>query len=178
MVKLLTRRTKMINKIKIIAAISIVSLSFLGFFIPATVDAVTTQTPLTDADCKPLGVSKIGPFAGPPPTACKKNPADCPSGKFDPKDDSKCLPLGSSPVALKDNPIIGDLNLITNVLAALVGVVVVGTIILGGVQFAAAGDKAEAISAAKQRIINGLTALAAFLFIYAFLQWLIPGGVF
>lgn len=79
---------------------------------------------------------------------------------------------------LKKNPIVGNLNNIIDVLAGLVGVVVVGTIILGGIQYAMAGDKAEAVSAAKQRIINGLIALVAFLFIFAFLQWLIPGGAF
>lgn len=77
-----------------------------------------------------------------------------------------------------DNPIVKDLNIIVGFLSGLVGVVVVGVIILGGIQYAMAGDKAEAVSAAKKRIINGLTALIAFLFIFAFLQWLIPGGIF
>ena len=79
---------------------------------------------------------------------------------------------------LKQNPIIRDLQTIVNFLSAGVGVVVVGVIILGGIQYAAAGDKAEAVSAAKKRIINGLIALVAFLLTFAFLQWLIPGGVF
>lgn len=92
---------------------------------------------------------------------------NCAQFKNDP---TKCLN--------NSNPIVRNLNNIVNVLAGLVGVVVVGTIILGGVQYAMAGDKAEAVSAAKQRIINGLIALFAFIFIFAFLQWLVPGGVF
>jgi hypothetical protein len=79
---------------------------------------------------------------------------------------------------VKSNPIVKDLNSIVNVLSGLVGVVVVGVIILGGIQYSMAGDKAEAVSAAKKRITNGLIALLAFMFIFAFLQWLIPGGVF
>jgi|SRR3989344_6325840 len=79
---------------------------------------------------------------------------------------------------LKSNPIVSDLNTIIAFLSGLVGVVIVGVIILGGIQYATAGDKAEAVSAAKQRIINGLIALIAYLFIFAFLQWLIPGGIF
>ncbi len=79
---------------------------------------------------------------------------------------------------LQKNPIVKDLNTIVNFLSALVGVVVVGVIILGGIQFATAGDKAEAVSAAKTRIVNGVIALVAYLFIFAFLQWLIPGGLF
>lgn len=79
---------------------------------------------------------------------------------------------------LKENPIIKDLNIIVGFLSGLVGVVVVGTIIMGGIQYAAAGDKADAVSAAKKRIINGVIALVTFLFVFAFLQWLIPGGIF
>lgn len=172
----------MIPKIKTLSK-GFLAIVFLGMlFIPTHSSAADTLKP---SDCPGTGLSTVGPFKGPPPTACKKDPANCYGGKLniynsDPKqnDDTKCQPLGNGSGDITKNPIVGDLNLIVNVLAGLVGVVVVGTIILGGVQFAAAGDKAERVSAAKQRIINGLTALAAFLFVYAFLQWLIPGGTF
>lgn len=111
-----------------------------------------------------------------------KKAADCPSGKIDPTDNSKCLALGNgcdqTTGICSNNPIVKDLNDVVNVLSGLVGVAVVGAIILGGIQYAMAGDKAEAVSAAKKRIINGVIALVAFLFIFAFLQWLIPGGIF
>ncbi len=114
-------------------------------------------------------------------SVCVKLASDCPSGKVD---KNKCLPLGNGCVGktdqkcLQDNPIVKDLNTIVNFLSGLVGGVVVGVIILGGIQYSMAGDKAEAVSAAKKRITNGVLALVAFLFIFAFLQWLIPGGVF
>lgn len=79
---------------------------------------------------------------------------------------------------VKNNPIVHDLNVIVNILSALVGVVVTAVIVLGGVQYAMAGDSPDAVSKAKQRITNGLIALAAFLLIYGFLQWIVPGGVF
>lgn len=79
---------------------------------------------------------------------------------------------------LSKNPIVKDLNTIVNFLSAGVGIIVVIVIIIGGIQYAMAGDNAQAVSAAKQRIINGLIAILAFLFMFAFLQWLIPGGVF
>ncbi len=91
---------------------------------------------------------------------------------------NSCAGDTTSEACLQKNPIVKDLNIIVGFLSGLVGVVVVGVIIMGGIQYAAAGDKAEAVSAAKKRIINGLTALIAFLFIFAFLQWLIPGGIF
>lgn len=77
---------------------------------------------------------------------------------------------------LKNNQIVKDLNFIINFIATGVGIVVIGTIIVGGIQYSLAGDNATATGAAKQRIINGLIALVAFIFTYAFLQWLIPGG--
>jgi hypothetical protein len=77
-----------------------------------------------------------------------------------------------------NNPIIKDINLFVNILSGLIGIAVVGSIILGGIQYSLAGDNPQALSAAKGRIMNGLTALVAFIFTYAFLQWLIPGGVF
>lgn len=79
---------------------------------------------------------------------------------------------------LDQSPIVHDLQTIVDFLSALVGIVVIAVIILGGVQYSLAGDNATATGAAKTRITNGLVALAAFIFTFAFLQWLIPGGIF
>ncbi len=79
---------------------------------------------------------------------------------------------------LQNNPLVKDLQLIVNFLSAGVGVIVTGVIIVGGNQYMAAGDNPQGVVAAKQRIYNGLLALVAFIFMFAFLQWLIPGGVF
>lgn len=76
------------------------------------------------------------------------------------------------------NPIVKDLNLIVNFLSAGVGIIVVAVIIIGGIQYSMAGDNPQAVTAAKQRIFNGLIALATFILMAAFLQWLVPGGVF
>ena len=87
--------------------------------------------------------------------------------------------VGKSPEnCLSNQPFISDINAIVDVLTALVGVVVVGVIILGGIQYSAAGDNPQAVSAARKRITNGLIALIAFLLTAAFLQWVIPGGLF
>ncbi|HSX17875.1 MAG TPA: hypothetical protein VLE51_00785 [Candidatus Saccharimonadales bacterium] len=72
-----------------------------------------------------------------------------------------------------------DIQKFVDFLAIGVGVVVVGAIILGGIQYAASGDNPNGIQSAKQRITNALIALFAFIFVYAFIKWLIPGqGVF
>lgn len=79
---------------------------------------------------------------------------------------------------VQTDPITQDLQTIVNVLSAAVGLVIIGMIILGGIQYSMAGDNPQATAAAKQRIMNALIALFAYLFIFAFLQWIIPGGLF
>lgn len=80
--------------------------------------------------------------------------------------------------SLKNNPIVNDIQVVVNFLSAGVGIVVVAMLIIGGVEYSAAGDNPQKLTAAKQRIINALIALVAFILSFAFLQWLIPGGVF
>lgn len=62
-------------------------------------------------------------------------------------------------------------------LSAAVGLAVTIGIISGGLRYAAAGDDPQKVSAAKQQIRSAIIALLAFLFLFAALQWLIPGGV-
>ena len=69
-------------------------------------------------------------------------------------------------------------NPIIEVLGAIFGVIAVISIILGGIQFSASSGDPQKAAAAKQRIINTVIAIVAFLFLYAFLQFLIPGGIF
>jgi len=175
----MTRQTKMFQKLKISAILISLMTGLAAIFIPVPTFAApesceTGYAHPKDASGKDLeGCSKVITKA--------EAKTVCPSGFRDEGDTTKCLPLGSKvneQSKLSDNPIVKNINKIVGILAGLVGVVVVGTIILGGIQYATAGDKAEAVSAAKQRIINGLIALLAFLFIFAFLQWLVPGGVF
>jgi hypothetical protein len=79
---------------------------------------------------------------------------------------------------LDQSPIVHDLQTIVNFLAGAVGIVVIGAIMFGGIQYTMAGDNPSATSAAKKRITDALLALLVFIFTYAFLQWIIPGGIF
>ncbi|HEX5744475.1 MAG TPA: hypothetical protein VFX84_03455 [Candidatus Saccharimonadales bacterium] len=74
-------------------------------------------------------------------------------------------------IALYVNPLI-------NVLSILVGLVVAASLILGGIQYSAAGSDPQKVSAAKSRISNTLMAFLAYAFLFAFLNFLIPGGIF
>lgn len=67
---------------------------------------------------------------------------------------------------------------LTNVLSGLVGITVVIMIIVGGIQYSAAGDDPQKVGEAKKKITNALLALLIFIFMFAFLQWVIPGGLF
>lgn len=67
---------------------------------------------------------------------------------------------------------------IINVLSGLVGIIVIIMIIIGGIQYTSAGDNPEKIQAAKGKIANALVALLVFIFMFAFLQWVVPGGIF
>jgi cobalamin synthase len=62
-------------------------------------------------------------------------------------------------------------------LSAIAGVAVVISIVLGGIQYSSAGGDPGKVAAARQRISKAIIALLAFLFLYAFLNWLLPGGI-
>lgn len=77
-----------------------------------------------------------------------------------------------------DNCVIVDyLVTFTRVLSGIVGIVIVIMIAVGGIQYSAARDNPQAVVAARGRIINALVALVLYLFSFAILQWLIPGGI-
>lgn len=80
---------------------------------------------------------------------------------------------------VKTNPIFTSVLLpAVNFLSAGVGLVVVAMIIIGGIQFSTAGGDPNKVKAARNRIVNALLALLAYMFLFSFLQWLIPGGLF
>lgn len=107
---------------------------------------------------------------------------DCPSGKANPSN-TGCVALGNDckgktvDQCLTVNPITHYINITIAFLSGLVGIVVVAVIIIGGIQYSMAGGNATALQAARQKITNGLIALFAFIFLFAFLQWLVPGGL-
>lgn len=68
---------------------------------------------------------------------------------------------------------------VTNTMAAAAAIVIVIMIIVGGIQYSMAGGAdAAKVQAAKSKITNALLALFLLIFGYAFLQWLVPGGIF
>lgn len=66
---------------------------------------------------------------------------------------------------------------IVGVLVALSGVLVVISIIIAGIQYSASGGDPSNVAAARKRIFNAVIALLSFMFLYAFVNWIIPGGI-
>ncbi len=58
-----------------------------------------------------------------------------------------------------------------------VGVVVTAVVISGGIQYSTAGGDPAKVAAARKRLFNAGLALLAYIFLWAFLQWIIPGGI-
>src|SRR4030095_1308883 len=84
-----------------------------------------------------------------------------------------------SPTVTSSNcGIVGYLVRFINILSAVVGVVVVIMVAVGGVQYTMSKDDPQATAEAKRRIRNALLALVFYVFTFAFLQWLVPGGIF
>lgn len=70
------------------------------------------------------------------------------------------------------------LNPTIDLLSVSFGLLAIISIILGGVQYAASEGDPQKVSKAKSRIVNTIFAIVAYFFMYAALQFLIPGGLF
>lgn len=92
-------------------------------------------------------------------------------GKVD--DADKCVPKGGG--SIEQNPIITYLKGIINFLAVGVGIVTVISIVISGIQFMTSQGNPQSISSAKGRLFNAIVALLLFIFMYAILNFLVPG---
>ncbi|HEX8227373.1 MAG TPA: hypothetical protein VF572_05910 [Candidatus Saccharimonadales bacterium] len=68
------------------------------------------------------------------------------------------------------------LNPFIRVLTVMVAIAVVIGIIVGGIQYSSSAGDPQKAAAAKDRIRNSIIAFIFFLFLYALLRFLIPGG--
>jgi type IV secretion system pilin len=79
----------------------------------------------------------------------------------------------------KDRTAVADiLFAILRFLTAGVGIVVVGSVIVGGIQYAASRGEPQKAAEAMKRITNSLIALGIYIFAFAFVNFLIPTGFF
>ncbi len=81
-------------------------------------------------------------------------------------------------VAGSRDEIVGLIQTAINLLFGITSFVIIGMIIVGGIQYSAAGGNPQATSKAKEKITNAILSLLVMVFLYPFLQWLVPGGIF
>lgn len=70
------------------------------------------------------------------------------------------------------------LNVVLTVLTYGVGIAGTFGIVISGIQYMTAKDNAGQMAAAKTRLIAIVIGLAVYAVMWAFLQWLLPGGIF
>ncbi len=91
---------------------------------------------------------------------------------------TKCVPINARSTDIVDNPIFFYLRNILIFLAGGVGLAVVGGIIAGAYMYITARANAGQTQQGQNMIINSIIGLLLFIFMYAILQFLIPGGIF
>lgn len=185
-------RTHSLNVFKIVLAGLVLLAALLAFApsakaapIPAGCPGSTLQGPPAPGVCEAIPVGCPGSkLQGPPAPG-----VTCPYGTSDSEDSA---PVGSK-IERNDKGfdegcaegdesdgcnIVGKyVNPLINFLTGLVGVVVAIMIIVGGIQYSSAGGDPGKVAAAKSRITNALLAIVAYIFLFAFLQWIVPGGI-
>jgi hypothetical protein len=76
------------------------------------------------------------------------------------------------------NPIVDMLFAIIRFLSLGVGLVVVASIVVAGIQYSTSQGDPQMAAKAKKRIQSALTALIVFIFAYAILNYIVPSTVF
>lgn len=86
-------------------------------------------------------------------------------------------PFETGNLNIEENPIYVRLVEIINFLSIGVGIVVAISVAVGGFQYMASRGDPGATSAAIKRLNQAATAIALYVFGWAILNWLIPGGI-
>ena len=92
---------------------------------------------------------------------------------------SKNAPTAEAKTAIlpSDWKIEDILNMILVVVTTGVGIAAVGSIVFAGILYITARDNAVQVSKAKTMIMNTVIGIIAYILMWAFLEWIIPGGV-
>lgn len=77
----------------------------------------------------------------------------------------------------KGNSIVDMLFAFIRFLSLGVGIVVVGSVIVAGIQYTTTRGDPQAVAGAQRRIYSTVIALFIYIFTYAILNWIIPAGV-
>lgn len=78
----------------------------------------------------------------------------------------------------KISPFMKLAKTVINILSGAVLLIATIMIIIAGITYTTSSGDPAKVTKAKTTIINVVMGVAAYFFLWAFLQWLIPGGVF
>ncbi len=126
-------------------------------------------TGYTEYDCANVEDTNAA-SAGPSKTTCEATPSTPGCGQV----------FDGAPCSGKDycDFVNNYINPALNFLAVGFGLIVTITIVVSGIQYITSGGDPQGVNAAKKRIFNAVGALLLFIFMWALLQWLVPGGLF
>ena len=88
-----------------------------------------------------------------------------------------CEVADGEELSAKNCQIIRYIVISINLLTGVAGLAIAGGIVLGGYQYMTARDNPGQVQSARMHVTWAIIALLILVFSYAFLQWLVPGGV-
>lgn len=91
---------------------------------------------------------------------------------------SGCVPINARTTNLTHNPIFFYLRWFLIFLGGGVGLAVVGGIVMGSYMYITARGNSAQVQKGQNTILNSVLGLILFIFMYAILQFLVPGGIF
>ncbi len=140
-----------------------------------------TTDPLAEANLRPLNFSGTSAPAGSTPIICGSDGIK--GNATADSDNVNEVHVAFSFGCLGDdydkplNPIIDIAFAIFRFLSAGVGLIVIGSIIVAGIQYSASRGNPQATEASIKRISNSVIALLLYIFIFSIANFLIPGGM-
>ena len=156
----------MVNKIKNIIIVGLVLTSFFAAF--------QSVFSLNYTFAKEVVQDSKGNYVDPSDLKSKSDSnsnSDSKKNKDTPSADAKTAILPS------DWKIEDILNMVLVVVTTGVGIAAVGSIVFAGVLYITARDNAAQVSKAKTMIMNTIIGIIAYILMWAFLEWIIPGGI-
>jgi hypothetical protein len=147
----------------------------------ATYDIQRDLNPIAEKCSAHGGISTVGAPAAEAGSGAPAATSDAPCVS-DPAAPNGCTSGGSQGnCKAKTNPVQclfnNYINPLIALLSALVGIFVVIGIVTGGIMYTSSAGDPQKAAAAKGRIIKVLIALVAYAFLYAFIQFILPGGL-
>lgn len=175
----------MAKKIKILFFALLFTVSGFGVVFPGEADAVTVTCRSPQGDLVPIEIpgnadylcSSRGPGWS---EASDSTGAQAGTGDGGSEASGSC---GVGTTILKcdgagENPITRVFVEIFEFIAVGVGIITVAGIIFGGIKYATANGNTSQAEQGITTIVNAVIGLLLFIFMYALLNWLVPGGLF